>query len=250
MAKFIEQITVVGVGQIGAIVAANINLGADVTGTLPVGSLSADAVTVTAGTNLTGGGTVALGSSITINCPNFVASGASHAAGAVPDPGASAGTTHFLREDATWAVPPSGSGTVTSVVAGTGLTGGTITTTGTIALAVPVSVADGGTNSTTAHGNGCVIVSSGGALVESGTLKTGGGSGLTGLGTPTGSTDAAPKSDVDGVAQGLSVTQSCQCATTTVLPTYTYLSGVITITATGTLTIDGHLTALGDRVLV
>lgn len=41
--------------------------------------------------------------------PVFVASGASHAPGAVPDPGASAGTTHFLREDATWAtVPPSG----------------------------------------------------------------------------------------------------------------------------------------------
>lgn len=34
----------------------------------------------------------------------FVASGASHASGIVPDPGASAGTTHFLREDATWAV--------------------------------------------------------------------------------------------------------------------------------------------------
>lgn len=38
--------------------------------------------------------------------PVMVASGASHAAGAVPDPGASAGTTKFLREDATFAVPP------------------------------------------------------------------------------------------------------------------------------------------------
>lgn len=35
----------------------------------------------------------------------FVGSGTGHAAGAVPDPGASSGTTHFLREDATWAVP-------------------------------------------------------------------------------------------------------------------------------------------------
>lgn len=46
--------------------------------------------------------------------PVFVASGASHAAGAVPDPGAGAGTTHFLREDATWAIPsvtPGGSDT-------------------------------------------------------------------------------------------------------------------------------------------
>ena len=40
--------------------------------------------------------------------PIFVASGASHAAGAVPDPGATAGTTKYLREDATWAVPPGG----------------------------------------------------------------------------------------------------------------------------------------------
>lgn len=43
--------------------------------------------------------------------PNvFVASGASHATGFVPDPGASSGTTKFLREDATWAVPPGGAG--------------------------------------------------------------------------------------------------------------------------------------------
>src|SRR6516225_8964122 len=39
--------------------------------------------------------------------PVFVASGASHAGGIVPDPGASAATTHYLREDATWQIPPS-----------------------------------------------------------------------------------------------------------------------------------------------
>ncbi len=42
--------------------------------------------------------------------PDFVASGAGHAKGAVPDPGASAGTTKFLREDATWQVPAGGGG--------------------------------------------------------------------------------------------------------------------------------------------
>jgi len=36
---------------------------------------------------------------------DFVASGGSHAKGAVPDPGAAAGTTKFLREDATWQIP-------------------------------------------------------------------------------------------------------------------------------------------------
>jgi|SRR5271157_620054 len=42
--------------------------------------------------------------------PAMTASGTGHHGGAVPDPGASAGTTHFLREDATWAVPPAGAG--------------------------------------------------------------------------------------------------------------------------------------------
>ncbi|MDE2105774.1 MAG: hypothetical protein KGL39_51595 [Patescibacteria group bacterium] len=36
----------------------------------------------------------------------FGASGASHGPGWVPDPGHTAGTTRFLREDATWQVPP------------------------------------------------------------------------------------------------------------------------------------------------
>jgi hypothetical protein len=39
---------------------------------------------------------------VTAILPAFVASGASHAAGLVPDPGAVAGTSKFLREDATW----------------------------------------------------------------------------------------------------------------------------------------------------
>jgi hypothetical protein len=38
--------------------------------------------------------------------PAFVASGAGHKPGIVPDPGATAGTTRFLREDATFVVPP------------------------------------------------------------------------------------------------------------------------------------------------
>ena len=57
-------------------------------------------------------------------------------------------------------------GTVTSITAGTGLTGGTITSTGTIALSVPVSIADGGTNSTTTLTNNQVMVSSSGSIVE------------------------------------------------------------------------------------
>lgn len=40
----------------------------------------------------------------------FVSSGVSHAGGLVPDPGVTAGTTKFLREDATWQVPSTGGG--------------------------------------------------------------------------------------------------------------------------------------------
>jgi hypothetical protein len=56
----------------------------------------------------TGGGD--LSANRTLDFPNFVASGASHARGAVPDPGATPGATKFLREDATWATPSGGAG--------------------------------------------------------------------------------------------------------------------------------------------
>lgn len=88
------------------------------------------------------------------------------------------------------------------------------------------------------------------------------GSGTAGLltldtdGTLSGNSDSnvatqkAVKSYVDAVAQGLSVKKSCILATAAALPANTYLAGVITITATGTLTVDGTVTALNDRILV
>lgn len=51
-----------------------------------------------------------------ISINDFVASGASHKRGTVPDPGGSAGTTKFLREDATWAVPAGGGSTGYAIV--------------------------------------------------------------------------------------------------------------------------------------
>jgi hypothetical protein len=50
----------------------------------------------------------------------MVASGSGHAAGAVPDPGATAGTTKFLREDATFAVPPGSGGISLTTVGSSG----------------------------------------------------------------------------------------------------------------------------------
>ena len=63
---------------------------------------------------LTGGGD--LSADRTFGISDFVASGASHARGAVPDPGAAAGTTKFLREDATFAVPPGTGGAASSII--------------------------------------------------------------------------------------------------------------------------------------
>lgn len=65
---------------------------------------SQDMLNLTAGENidLTSGGS----GLVTFDVPDFGPSGASHSSGAVPDPGGSAGTTHFLREDGTWQIPP------------------------------------------------------------------------------------------------------------------------------------------------
>ena len=68
--------------------------------------------------------------------------------------------------------------------------------------------------------------------------------------TPSNDTDASTKAYVDAVAQGLSVKASVRLATAAALPTNTYLAGVITITATGVLTVDGSTVALNDRLLV
>jgi hypothetical protein len=65
-------------------------------------------------------------------------------------PSSGGGTTNFLRADGTWAAP-SGTGTVTSVsgsggTTGLTLTGGPITTTGTLTLGGTLGLAPGGTN--------------------------------------------------------------------------------------------------------
>lgn len=63
-------------------------------------------------TNVTGTAPIVItGASTTtpnVTITDFVASGASHARGSVPDPGSSAGTTKFLCEDATFKLPPGG----------------------------------------------------------------------------------------------------------------------------------------------
>lgn len=72
---------------------------------------------------------------VAADLPVMVGSGASHAPGAVPDPGATAGTTRFLREDGTWAAPASGGGSLTNWTESLNSTG-TNSTKPLVALAV------------------------------------------------------------------------------------------------------------------
>ncbi len=80
--------------------------------TINVGTLNA--TTITGGVS---GAAITSGTVSAARLPVFGPSGASHAAGIVPDPGATAGATRYLREDGSWVAPSGGgggSGTVTS----------------------------------------------------------------------------------------------------------------------------------------
>src|SRR6185437_8984391 len=65
-------------------------------------------------------GHITTGTVAAARLPLFGASGGSHAAGAVPDPGPTPGTTRFLREDGVWMAPTGGGGAVSSVNGQTG----------------------------------------------------------------------------------------------------------------------------------
>ena len=86
---------------------------------------------------------------------------------------------------------------------------------------------------------------------------------ITGLADPTAAQDAATKNYVDNTASGFNVHPAVEVATTVSLTTnWTYNSGsagadggtgvgaTLVYSAAGTLTIDGHALATGDRILV
>jgi len=135
-----------------------------------------------------------------------------------------------------WVSLASGSG-VTSVATGTGLTGGPITTTGTISIDVTgVAAATYGSSlvvpviAVNAQGQ---ITSATNTTINAVTLTTG-----TISTTPSASTDIANKSYVDTVAQGLDTKASVVAATT------------VNITLSGTQTVDGIALIAADRCLV
>jgi trimeric autotransporter adhesin len=86
-------------------------------GTINVGTLNA--TTITGGI---AGSTITSGTINAARLPLFGPSGTSHAPGAVPDPGATAGATRYLREDGTWVVPASTGGSATNLAGGAAYT--------------------------------------------------------------------------------------------------------------------------------
>jgi hypothetical protein len=119
-------------------------------GTINVGTLNA--TTITGGV---AGSAITSGTVSAARLPVFGPSGTSHAVGAVPDPGATAGSTRYLREDGTWVVPAvSGSGTVTSFAAPSASWPSWLTPTVTNATSTPsLAVALGSVAANTVFGN-------------------------------------------------------------------------------------------------
>ena len=142
----------------------------------------------------------------------------------------------FEGYNGAWTAFASGSG-VTSVATGTGLTGGPITSTGTISIDVTgVTAGTYGSSlvvpviAVNAQGQ---ITSATNTTINAVTLTTG-----TISTTPSNSTDIANKSYVDTVAQGLDTKASVVAGTTA------------NITLSGAQTIDGVAVVATDRVLV
>ena len=110
---------------------------------------------------------------------------------------------------------------------------------------------------TTKLADGAEFLQRGGGVALTGDLPAGTYK-ITGLGTPTASTDAATKAYVDSTASGFDVKPSVRVATTTVLPaTPTYANGASGVGATLTAgsnvafaAVDGVTLVLNDRILV
>jgi hypothetical protein len=115
-----------------------------------------------------------------------------------------------------------------------------LTLSGNTALTLPTS------GTVTALGN----VTTGSGSIVLATAPTITGAAITLNADPVTALGAATKQYVDNSAAGLSAKPSAVIATTAALPSNTYSGGVLTFSATGTVTVDGRTLLLNDIILV
>jgi hypothetical protein len=77
---------------------------------LTAGTIDAGTLNATTLNGALSGASISSGTIAAARLPLFGPSGAGHAPGIVPDPGATAGSTRYLREDGTWTAPSGSSG--------------------------------------------------------------------------------------------------------------------------------------------
>jgi hypothetical protein len=214
---------------------------------LTAGTLNATTLNATTLNGALAASNIASGTVAAARLPLFGPSGSAHAAGIVPDPGAAAGTTHFLREDGTWAVPAGGSGgggssSVAAITSGTidGATiGATTPSTGafttlsasSLTVSTPIAVASGGTGSATTPAAGQILIGNSGGTAfgpqtVSGdcTLSASGATTCTktnGVAFGTAATTAASAYDAAGAATAAAAAATTSTALLTTLRTLT-----------------------------
>jgi hypothetical protein len=128
------------------------------------------------------------------NCatpPTFGASGASHAVGYVPDPGSSAGTSRYLREDATWDVVGGGAATTACTASSPVTVSNTVAATALLSCSVPANTLSAGSILEVTL-TGIESTATGATMTITLTTNLGGGTSVTTVSGTTGVCNAQP----------------------------------------------------------